>query len=205
MYDVGLMNRPPLMAREMCIAQRAGSHSKWQLWEELIACFPFTTNWVLDTSAMTSGGIINIPSLMMIVSGIPVIWRLLPQQVERLQCWDYWWEGFMKYAVEMTWGFMAIGSDIKIILRLLPQQFERLQCWDYWWEGFMKCVGNTTSGGMIYIPNFVKISTGVQVLLGWDIQIDGHTHTQSKLILWAYFYFFKIRNVGWWRCSVSRN
>jgi hypothetical protein len=23
-------------------------------------------------------------------------------QFEKLQCWYYWWEGFMKYAFEMT-------------------------------------------------------------------------------------------------------
>jgi hypothetical protein len=34
-------------------------------------------------------GIIYIPSLMKIGSGIQVILRLLPRQSERLQCWYY--------------------------------------------------------------------------------------------------------------------
>jgi hypothetical protein len=35
---------------------------------------------------MASGGMIYIPTFMMIPSGIKVILRLLPQQFERLQC-----------------------------------------------------------------------------------------------------------------------
>jgi hypothetical protein len=38
---------------------------------------------------MTSGGMIYIPSFMMITSGIQVIYRILPQQFEKLQCWYY--------------------------------------------------------------------------------------------------------------------
>jgi hypothetical protein len=41
----------------------------------------------------------------------------------------------------------------------------------------MKCVDNMILDGMIYIPSFVKISTGFQILSGWDTQINGHTHT----------------------------
>jgi hypothetical protein len=38
---------------------------------------------------MASGGMIYIPSFMMIGSSIQVILRLLPKQFERLQCWHY--------------------------------------------------------------------------------------------------------------------
>jgi hypothetical protein len=41
------------------------------------------------TVEMASGGMIYIPSLMTIGSGIRVILRILPQQFERLQCWYY--------------------------------------------------------------------------------------------------------------------
>jgi hypothetical protein len=54
------------------------------------------------TVQMASNNKIYILSFMRIGSGIRVILRLLPQQFEMLQCWYYWWEGFMKYAVEMT-------------------------------------------------------------------------------------------------------
>jgi hypothetical protein len=63
-------------------------------------------------------------------SGIQVILRSLPQQSERLQCWYYYCEGFMMYAIEMTSdgmmipSFMTINSGIQVILKVLPQQFE---------------------------------------------------------------------------------
>jgi hypothetical protein len=64
---------------------------------------------------MAPGGIIYIPSFMTIGSGIQVIW-LLPQQFQRLECWYYSREEFMKYAIEMASSgmiyipsFMAIG------------------------------------------------------------------------------------------------
>jgi hypothetical protein len=84
-----------------------------------------------------------IPSLMTIDSGIHVIWRLLSQQFERLQCWYYWWEEFLNYAIEMTSddmiyipSVMTIGSGIRVVLRVLPQQFESLWFWRYWWKLF---------------------------------------------------------------------
>jgi hypothetical protein len=43
---------------------------------------------------------------MTIGLGIQIILMLLPQQFEMLQCWKYWWEGFMKYAVELVSGEM---------------------------------------------------------------------------------------------------
>jgi hypothetical protein len=59
---------------------------------------------------------IYIPSFMVKGSGIQVILWLLPQKFERLQYWYYWWEGFMKYAVEMDSGdMMYIPSFIKIV------------------------------------------------------------------------------------------
>jgi hypothetical protein len=58
---------------------------------------------------------VSIPSFMTISSSIQVILRLLPQQLQRLQCWYYSWEGFMKYAVEMTsGGTIHISSSMKI-------------------------------------------------------------------------------------------
>jgi hypothetical protein len=70
--------------------------------------------------------------------------------------------------------FMTIGVGIQLILKLLPQQFERLQCWYYWREEFMKYAVEMASGGIIYIPGFIKISSGVQKLLG------GATHTDTR-------------------------
>jgi hypothetical protein len=73
---------------------------------------------------------------------IQVILWLLSQHFERLQCWCYWGEGFMKYVIGMTWGcmtyipsFMNIGLGILKILSLLPQQYESLQYWYWWHEG----------------------------------------------------------------------
>jgi hypothetical protein len=124
---------------------------------------------------MTSGGMIQMPSFMTIGLSIQVILRLLlsSQQFQRLQCWYYWWEIFMKNATEMASGgmtyipsFMTIGSGIQVISRLLLQQFERLQCSYYWWDGFMGQTTEMDSGGIIYIPSFIKIGTGVRRLLG---------------------------------------
>jgi hypothetical protein len=47
-------------------------------------------------------------------------------------------------------------------------------------------------GAMTYIPNFIKTGSGIQKLLGGG----GYRHTGSKVISYAYFYFFKIRKVG---------
>jgi hypothetical protein len=56
------------------------------------------------TAKMASGGMICIPSFMAIGCGIQVILRLQPPQFERLQCWYYCWEGFMKCAAMMASG-----------------------------------------------------------------------------------------------------
>jgi hypothetical protein len=72
---------------------------------------------------MASGGMMYIPSLMAIGSDVQVILRLLPQLFESLQCWYNWWEGFVKYAVEMASGgmvfvrnFIKIGAGIQKLL-----------------------------------------------------------------------------------------
>jgi hypothetical protein len=51
---------------------------------------------------MASGGMIHIPSLMTTGSGIQVILRLVHEHFQRLQCWNYYREEFMKYATEMS-------------------------------------------------------------------------------------------------------
>jgi hypothetical protein len=52
----------------------------------------------------------------------------------------------------------------------------------------MKYAVEIGSGGMIYIPNFIVIGSGIQKLIGGI-----HRHTGSKVISYAYFYLFKIR------------
>jgi hypothetical protein len=54
------------------------------------------------TIEMALGGMMYIPSLMTISSGLRVILKVLSQQFERLRCWYYWWEGFIMYAIEMA-------------------------------------------------------------------------------------------------------
>jgi hypothetical protein len=46
------------------------------------------------------------------------------------------------------------------------------------------------SGAMIYIPSFIKIGSGIQTSM-----VSIHRHTDSKVIAYEYFYFFKIRKV----------
>jgi hypothetical protein len=56
-----------------------------------------------------------VPSFVTIGSGIQAILRITCQQFERLQYWYYWWEGFMKYAIEMTaCGMIYTPSFIKM-------------------------------------------------------------------------------------------
>jgi hypothetical protein len=57
---------------------------------------------------MTSDVMIHIASFVMNGLGIQVILRLKLRQFERLQCWYYYREQFMVYAVEM-------GSDGTIL------------------------------------------------------------------------------------------
>jgi hypothetical protein len=53
---------------------------------------------------MASGGMMCVPTLMTVSSGIQVKLSLVSQQFKRLQCWNYRREGFMKYAVETVSG-----------------------------------------------------------------------------------------------------
>jgi hypothetical protein len=54
----------------------------------------------------------------------------------------------------------------------------------------MSHVVDTISGGMTYIPSFIKIGSSFQKLSGGK-----HVYTHSKAISKAYFYILKIRNV----------
>jgi hypothetical protein len=40
--------------------------------------------------------------------------------------------------------------------------FERIQCWYYRWEESVKYAIKIGLGGMIYIPIFIKIGSGIQ-------------------------------------------
>jgi hypothetical protein len=55
--------------------------------------------------------------------------------------------------------------------------------------GFMIYAIKMGSGTKIYIPNFIKIGSGIQRSMG-----GGYTyrHTDSKMISLSYFYSFKI-------------
>jgi hypothetical protein len=44
----------------------------------------------------------------------------------------------------------------------------------------MKYAVEVASGGMIYIPSFIKIGSGVQKLLERDAQTDTETRTDRK-------------------------
>jgi hypothetical protein len=64
-----------------------------------------------------------------------------------------------------------------------------------WGEEFMKYAIEIGSGATKYIPGFIKIGSGIQKLM--------HRHTDSIVISWVYFYFFKIRKVGR-KCNMKR-
>jgi hypothetical protein len=47
--------------------------------------------------------------------------KAIKLQFEALHCWYHWWNGFIKYSMEMTWGgmvnmpnFMMIGINIQV-------------------------------------------------------------------------------------------
>jgi hypothetical protein len=44
----------------------------------------------------------------------------------------------------------------------------------------------------MYLPGFIEIGSGIQKLL----RRDTYRHINSKMISYAYFYFFRIRKVG---------
>jgi hypothetical protein len=60
-----------------------------------------------------------------------------------------------------------------------------------WREGFTKYVVEMGSGAIIYIPSLIKIGSDIQKLIR-GIQ----RHTDSMVISYAYFYYFRIRHVG---------
>jgi hypothetical protein len=43
----------------------------------------------------------------------------------------------------------------------------------------MKYAVGMRSGGMMYIPNFIKTGSGIQKLIGGDTHTHTHTHTQT--------------------------
>jgi hypothetical protein len=85
-----------------------------------MAYFPFTVILISDTSRKKT--------LVCMHNEVNKI------QFGSLQCWNYRWECFMRYTVEMVShgmihipSFMKSGSGIEVILRLLlPRQYERL-------------------------------------------------------------------------------
>jgi hypothetical protein len=48
------------------------------------------------------------------------------------------------------------------------------------------------SGAMICVPGFIKIGSGIRMLIGRGI----HRHIDNKVISKGCFYFFKIRKAG---------
>jgi hypothetical protein len=58
-------------------------------------------------------------------------------------------------------------------------------------RGIFNCTVEMGSGAVKYLPSFIKIGAGIQKLMG----VGGHRHTDSKVILKAYIYFFKMRKV----------
>jgi hypothetical protein len=71
-----------------------------------------------------------------------ILWLLL-KNLQRFQCWYYWFEEFIRWVVvvasggvKCVWIFMTIGSGIKVKLRSLSKKIEPLQCWYSWWEAF---------------------------------------------------------------------
>jgi hypothetical protein len=109
---------------------------------------------------------------MTICSGFQVILRVQPQQFEKLHCWYYGRQGFVKYAIKMVSSgtvyipvFVKSNRGVQAILRVLSQQSERLLCWYHVWEGYRKYSIEMASGGMIYIRRFMKIGSGLQAIL----------------------------------------
>jgi hypothetical protein len=61
---------------------------------------------------MAAGGMIHVPSFMTVGSVIRVILRLVPQQLESLQCFYVYYlrEGIVKCPVEMASGGMLVHT-----------------------------------------------------------------------------------------------
>jgi hypothetical protein len=63
-------------------------------------------------------------------------------------------------------------------------------------KGIMMYAVELDSGAMIYVPNFIKVGSGIQKLLRCDTRAD-RRHTYSKVIVSdPFFHFFRIREVG---------
>jgi hypothetical protein len=56
---------------------------------------------------------------------------------------------------------------------------------------FINCTVEMGLDAMICIPSFMKTGSGIQKL------IRGGGYTRRKVISYAYFYFFKLRKVGY--------
>lgn len=61
-------------------------------------------------------------------------------------------------------SFMTIGSDIKVIIILLQHKFERLKYWELLMGGFVKYTIEVGADSVRFIPNFIKIVSGVRNL-----------------------------------------
>jgi hypothetical protein len=59
------------------------------------------------------------------------------------------------------------------------------------------------SGAVIYVPTFINIGSGVQMLMG-----GGYTHRQQRDLI-SLLCFFKIRKVGYnvsiWKCNNNQS
>jgi hypothetical protein len=87
-----------------------------------LQCFYY--GWVKDTIEMTSSGMICVPSLMKIGSGIQTILRFCLSNLGGYDVGIIDERDFMKYAVEMAsngmiyiLSFMKIGTGVQAILR----------------------------------------------------------------------------------------
>jgi hypothetical protein len=69
----------------------------------------------------------------------------------------------------LIWG---IHTDTPSNIKVLSQKFDRLQCQYYWWKEFMMYAIEMASCGMIYLPSFVNIGTGVQAILRFCLKFE---------------------------------
>jgi hypothetical protein len=94
-----------------------------------------------------------------------------------LYCWNYYYKTNKMFWEELITciPFTAIlvsdtRSRNKTIVYMCNEvsktiQFWRLQCWYYWFEWFIIYTIEMASDDMIYVPSFMKISLGIQVIL----------------------------------------
>jgi hypothetical protein len=101
-----------------------------KFWEEQIAYFPWYDTDRIENDASNNDSIVAC----VFVATVKFLTEPLPSN-EREYTYRYtdWWEGFMKYAVEMGWGAMTyIPSFIKIdsgIQKLIGGKSQR-----EWWS-----------------------------------------------------------------------